>query len=301
MDPITGGALISAGANLIGNLFGKKSNDSNNKTNLKIAQMNNEWSERMMQKQMDYNTDMWNKQNYYNDPSQQVERLQKAGINPALALSNISTGSASGASSPSLPSPSGASMESFRPDFSGIGGAMQTMAQQMLQRDKQAAEIRYIDKQSDWYDAQAKAQISKAYAETDSHTAKTYYQRIMNQWAPKQFSADWMNKIRAGWQTETQILNNIRHGLLLDKDIATHDARTNGNLSEQLSRIALNYANTNLSKQKLKTEISTLKGVDLSNKEKEAIFDYVVDQADAARYKGYTPFSALLDWWHNKK
>lgn len=286
MDPIIGGAIIGGVSNLVGNLFGSSSTKSTNKTNLKIAQMNNEWSERMMQKQMDYNTDMWNKQNEYNDPSKQVERLTKAGINPALALSNISTGSAQGASSPSLPSPTGATMQSFRPDFSGIGGAMQTMAQQMLQRDKQAAEIRYIDKQSDWYDAQAKAQISKAYAETDSHTAKTYYQRIMNQWAPKQFSADWMNKIRTGWQIEEQTLNLARQGFLLDKDIASYDTRLNGDLSEQLSRIALNFANGELSLRQADkalsetwTDIEKRIGMKIDNEIKSRTKEQVINRA----------------------
>ena len=52
MDPVTGSALIGAGASLLGNLFGSKSQSDANKTNLKIAQMNNEFNERMMQKQV---------------------------------------------------------------------------------------------------------------------------------------------------------------------------------------------------------------------------------------------------------
>ena len=69
--PLLGG-IIQGGSgvlgSLLGGLFGSSSQNSANKTNLKIAQMNNEFNERMMQKQMDYNTDMWNKQNEYNTP-----------------------------------------------------------------------------------------------------------------------------------------------------------------------------------------------------------------------------------------
>lgn len=283
---LLGSAGIGAASNLIGNLFNRSSTNKTNATNLKIAQMNNEWSEKMMQKQMDYNTDMWNKQNDYNDPSKQVERLKSAGINPALALSGIGTGQASSASSPSLPSPSASTMQPNRYDFSGVGAAMQSVSSNLLQRDKQAAEIRFIDKQADWYDAQAKAQITKAYAEAEGHTAKTYYQNIMNSWAPKQFNAEWMNTIRQGWQMDAQLQNTIRQGLLLDKDIAAYDARLNGDLSEQLSRISLNYANGKLSLQQADkalretwSEIEKRIGMKIDNDVKAHTRDAVIERA----------------------
>lgn len=115
---LIGGALIGAGASLLGNLFGSSSQKSANETNLKIAQLNNEFNERMLDRQLQYNTDMynrqwndqtqfswdmWNANNEYNSASAQVQRLREAGINPALALGTGAAGMSqgSGGSAPS--------------------------------------------------------------------------------------------------------------------------------------------------------------------------------------------------------
>ena len=60
-------------------------------------------------KQMNWQQDMWNAANEYNTPYNQRQRLEAAGINPYMAMSNISTGTAtsspsgSAASAPSAP------------------------------------------------------------------------------------------------------------------------------------------------------------------------------------------------------
>jgi uncharacterized membrane protein YhiD involved in acid resistance len=105
---LLGSALVGAGASLLGNIFGSKSQSDTNKTNLQIAQMNNEYNERMFNKQLDYNQDMFNQQidydqkkmqqqnsfNYmmqnnamasqqnYNSAKAQRARLEAAGLNP---------------------------------------------------------------------------------------------------------------------------------------------------------------------------------------------------------------------------
>lgn len=75
MDPISAG--IVAGGSLINGLLQGSQNRQNRR-----------FQERENQKARDYNTLMWDKNNAYNDPSQQMERLKKAGINPHLAYSN---------------------------------------------------------------------------------------------------------------------------------------------------------------------------------------------------------------------
>lgn len=52
------------------------------------------WSERMYQRQYNDNVNFWRMQNEYNDPSQQMSRLEKAGLNPALVYGGSSGGSA---------------------------------------------------------------------------------------------------------------------------------------------------------------------------------------------------------------
>lgn len=60
-------------------------------------------------KQMNWQKDMWNAANEYNSPYNQRQRLEAAGINPYMAMGNISTGTATStpsgasASAPSAP------------------------------------------------------------------------------------------------------------------------------------------------------------------------------------------------------
>ena len=69
-----------------GMLAGQFNNVAANIENEDLLKDNYEWNEKMFEKQMKYNWDMWNKTNEYNSPSQMVDRLLAAGINPALAL-----------------------------------------------------------------------------------------------------------------------------------------------------------------------------------------------------------------------
>lgn len=83
-------ALATLGGSIIG-AFGQH---ATNMQNMRIAQMNNHYNRMMMQEQNQWNLDHWHRMNAYNDPSAQRKRLEKAGINPAIALGSISPGQA---------------------------------------------------------------------------------------------------------------------------------------------------------------------------------------------------------------
>lgn len=96
-------ALIGAGSGLVGGLFSGASNK-------KAAKIAAKQSEKNLQTQINYaresadlewkrNLEQWERENAYNDPSQVVQRLQNAGLSPALALGNY--GGNTAASSPS--------------------------------------------------------------------------------------------------------------------------------------------------------------------------------------------------------
>lgn len=295
---LLGAAAIGAGASLLGNIFGASSANKANKTNLQIAQMNNQWSEKMMQKQMDYNTQMWNAQNEYNDPSKQVERLKRAGLNPALMLGSVSPGIAQSGNSVGLPSPSSASVQPNHYDFSGIGNALLSAVSINNQNKVQESQARYTNMQADYYGAKTMAEIQKMMAETDSHTAKTFYQNLINKYGDGMLGADYLNKIRQNQSIEVQIQNAIKQGVLLDKQISRYDERTNAEIADLVASTALKYTQGQLNKEQVKSVIQDTLGKKLSNKEKDAIFDYVVQQADAARFKGYSPWSIAADLWH---
>lgn len=114
-------AGIATGIGALGGaLFGKKSTDSANKTNLKINQMNNDFNAREAQKARDFQLDMWNKENEYNSASSQRKRLEDAGYNPYM--SDAQAGTAAGMSGTSAASAAGASPQvPYTPDFQSVG------------------------------------------------------------------------------------------------------------------------------------------------------------------------------------
>jgi hypothetical protein len=106
MLPVISSALIGAGSGLIGSLFSGASNK-------KAAKIAAKQSEKNLQTQINYaresadlewkrNLEQWNRENAYNDPSQVVQRLQNAGLSPALALGNYGGNTAAGSPSYSM-------------------------------------------------------------------------------------------------------------------------------------------------------------------------------------------------------
>lgn len=114
-------AGIATGVGALGGaLFGKKSTDSANKTNLKINQMNNDFNAREAQKARDFQLDMWNKENEYNKASSQRKRLEEAGYNPYM--NDAQAGTAAGMSGTSAATAAGVSPQvPYTPDFQSVG------------------------------------------------------------------------------------------------------------------------------------------------------------------------------------
>ena len=114
-------AGIATGVGALGSaIFGKKSTDSSNKTNLKINQMNNDFNAREAQKARDFQLDMWNRENEYNKASSQRKRLEDAGYNPYM--SDAQAGTASGMSGTSAATAAGAAPQvPYTPDFQSVG------------------------------------------------------------------------------------------------------------------------------------------------------------------------------------
>lgn len=114
-------AGIATGVGALGGaLFGKKSTNSANKTNLKINQMNNDFNAREAQKARDFQLDMWNKENEYNKASSYRKRLEEAGYNPYM--SDAQAGTATGMSGTSAATAVGAAPQvPYTPDFQSVG------------------------------------------------------------------------------------------------------------------------------------------------------------------------------------
>ena len=117
MDWITTLGGISTGlgaANALKSLF------SSSPDYEEMAENNRKWQSEENQKNREWQSNEWTRQfdltNEYNDPSNQVARLARAGINPALAFQGVSGQVGQSSASPSAPSGSSTPVTSPIPD-----------------------------------------------------------------------------------------------------------------------------------------------------------------------------------------
>lgn len=101
---------ISAAGSVAGSLLGASAQDRANAQNLEIAKMQNAW-----------NLEQWNRENQYNRPTEQMQRLSEAGLNPNLVYGNGATTQAAAS-----PRAAGAKMEAFKDYNFGLQDATST-------------------------------------------------------------------------------------------------------------------------------------------------------------------------------
>lgn len=107
----TGIGAITGAIDSIGNIF---SQNSANKTNMKIAREANALQERMFNRNITNQWDMWNANNQYNSASSQRKRLEDAGLNPYLMMNTGNAGVAESTPLGSTPTPQTAHVEPAR-------------------------------------------------------------------------------------------------------------------------------------------------------------------------------------------
>lgn len=162
MAPAVLAALISGGAGLLGgglNLFGQKGADRRQNEGALEAQ-------RLANK---HNVDFWKMQNQYNDPSQQMARLVKAGLNPHLVYGG-SPGQAAGVAGQIAPSKAAPVQHSNLP------------AQLQLQQTSTNALSAFNQQRA------TDAQVQKTKAEELHTLSKTRYQHLANGAAQEYFA-----------------------------------------------------------------------------------------------------------------
>lgn len=167
-------------------------NKATNEANLEIAQMNNEYNQAQLEAQIKQQWDMWNAENAYNDPSAQMERFSKAGLNPYMASGNISSGNASSMTAPSAQPASPVTMQAAQmqaahadayrmqaPDLSGfrniVGDFLNSIELQnrieSQQLDNQGKEI-----ENQYKAKMFEAELSKKFADIDFTKSNKAYQ-----------------------------------------------------------------------------------------------------------------------------
>ena len=89
MDPVIGGivsGVVNTGTSLGSGILGTATQAWQNKVNRDFeaeqAALQRDWNEEMFNKTNTWNYEMWNKTNEYNSPTEQIKRLEEAGLNP---------------------------------------------------------------------------------------------------------------------------------------------------------------------------------------------------------------------------
>lgn len=164
----------------------------NNALQYKMAQENNWLQQALLRENNQFNRqqaiDMFMMENYYNSPVQQMERLRKAGLNPAVMMEGAggsATGNADGSTpsaatagiTPQLPSLTTPHVEPLPTMATGFLSALQQLSQIKLtnaQAKKSGAETNRIDTMLD-------QEFANMQADTDLKKSQKQYQDTMTE------------------------------------------------------------------------------------------------------------------------
>lgn len=132
-----------------------------NRTNKQMNDDNNRLQMDLWNQQKEYDYKMWQENNAYNTPQAQVQRLKDAGINPALALGNISTGeSASTAGGQSIPTTTASRNENPANEVQAKVQNLALLGKQFVDISKEREETRALQLSNNWQNVEKSAQVA---------------------------------------------------------------------------------------------------------------------------------------------
>lgn len=299
------------------NASNERMNDANNKLQMDL------WHE-----QQEYDYKMWQENNAYNAPSAQVDRLKAAGINPALALSNISTGeSRSTAGGQNPPSTTAATFENPANEVNLKVQNLALIGKQLSDISKQYQEARALDMQNNWMNVEKSASVAsilkdnklKDEAVENASLANrlfrdTYSAKVMEQEENANIafrtglnlaaqgslielqkdSADYYNK-----HVQSQELDNLKaqYGSIVANSFATVlDAKTRAALAK--SQIKLNDKQIEAIAQNIKEVCAKTEGLEFVNRLNDntvesQILKIVADGVNASMQPFWNSFGAV--------
>lgn len=309
---ISAAGALASGLGSIGSGIGngisqKKTND----VNLQINRENNEFNRQMMEEQMRYNTEMyerslsdsretWEQQfnavNEYNDPSAQLDRLQKAGVNRQLAAAGLS-GSAStasptsttGTSSGVTPAQShGIQLQAPKYDLSGIQGAVAAGVDMYTKLKNTESDTALTDEQrigaqlsNQFYIQRVMSEIFKNNASAGYDNARSMTEQAMRPLYVQKAQTDIVNGLQ-NYQRLQQVTKSIRIQNAMDSirlenlpdQIKLDLSQKIASIAESYSRQEFNRASAKKAMQDVFESAARTAGIQMKN----AMFAATVDQ-----------------------
>lgn len=304
--PLVAAAIVAGVASAASAGINAASQSSANYANKNAAQLNydaqlatNGANERIAQENRNYNTQMWEKQNAYNDPSAQVQRFLRAGINPQAALGGISQGNvASQIAQSDIPAQTAPQFnyheQPVNYDFTGVGNAMLQALQLKQQMAASNSQINYTNAKAEyeWQSLHSRLQMAVNSAQkgtVEYQQAKrnldffedTYGAQkrtieanaIMSEKEVKKLSLDIVSK-----KLENQILRiDLRWRDKMNS--ASYDSLVTG-IKKVCSDIAVNNSTAALNRAKQAVEEAREKGMKISNEQADQLVEVIVDKAE---------------------
>lgn len=245
--PLPLAPLILAGASLAGGAANAASTARQNKKS-------RQWSDQQYQRQRDDNIAFWRMQNAYNDPTQQMERLRNAGINPAVMYGGSASGAAGVAGSISTASAPTPQFQSNRlgdslQDAAGVGiNSVYDLQRKDLENSNLKKQNNVLHQDA----ALRAAQIHKTLAETDLTKFNTQYKKKIEH-VSAEAAAESLRQLKQ--RTVIEGLDSDRRGVRLSMDF--------DQLGPKINQIRAQTQNTKLD-SRLKTLESELQSMGMS-------------------------------------
>lgn len=294
-DALIGSAVIGAGANLLGGLFGSKNNSKANKMNLQIARETNALNYKMFQEQQKYNYDMWNMNNRYNSPTSQVQRALEAGLNPYFNTGDlVSASNTSAPSSPSLPSLVTPHVEAYDPSpvFSNIGNNISNLLMQQ-------AQINNLNQQTQSSKDVTYAQVKQYLAQTEDLKHSARFRALSNNLLHDTYNYQKQSQMYNSYIMREQWLQNMAQtkianvqSKMAEMHLETYPQELQLHITQLAANIMLTKAQThNTYKQAALAAAQTIEsqvraeGYRISNEQAYQLVPYVVDKAAYDSYK----------------
>lgn len=282
--------LLAAGASLAGQVMTNQQNAANTASA-------NRMNYRIFQEQNQYNLEQWKRNNEYNTPLMQRMRYEQAGINPSLALSNITPGVAQATTSASANSMQAPNLTNpVEPAVNAYNSSMQSyIANKQADTDIKRAEADIANKNADTatklitnnnLDAKFKAEIKN----TLEQSLKTSFEsKRIETLLPSEVAkieADTKNVLQS---TEVQEMQHslleyeLKHLKPLEKQkILGEIISVYATASYLKANSSLSYAQIGLiAEQKLRT-IAETGGIKISNYRMKALIPFEKEQMHTA-------------------
>ena len=215
-----------------------------NRTNRAMNDDNNRLQMDLWNQQKEYDYKMWQENNTYNTPASQVQRLKDAGINPALALANISTGeSSSTAGGQSIPETRPSRNENPAQEVAMKVQNLALLGKQFVDISKEHEETRALQMQNNWQNVEKSAQVAGMLGDNKLKEQAIQNASLSNQLFRDTYSARQMQIEEDANNAWKLGLNLSAQGHLTELQKDAQDYTNKHILPQQLSNMQATYGN----------------------------------------------------------